>query len=91
MLSNDESGKKQNVPALQQQSAANSKNTIQIITMSSSLFEGYSSGTSINSRYLDSQQTNKKWKDLLEFMYKETSIMFYSNIFLIVSLTNNKS
>lgn len=57
--------------------------------LSSSLFEGYSSITSINSRYFNSQYTNEKWKTLILFMYNETAIMFYSNIILIVSFIYN--
>lgn len=53
---------------------------------SSSFFEGYSSVTSINSRYLCGRRINEKWKNLLVFMYTAPSIMFYSNVFLIVSL-----
>lgn len=52
---------------------------------SSSFFEGYSSVTSINSRYIDSNQENEKWKDLIVFMCTESSIMLYSNVFLMVS------
>uniref|UniRef100_A0A2S2PD72 Uncharacterized protein n=1 Tax=Schizaphis graminum TaxID=13262 RepID=A0A2S2PD72_SCHGA len=52
--------------------------------MSSLLFEGYSSVTSNDSRYLDSRRTNEKWKDLIVFMYTEPSIMFYSNVFLMI-------
>ncbi|KAE9527314.1 hypothetical protein AGLY_013012 [Aphis glycines] len=51
----------------------------------SSLFEGYSSVTSNDSRYLDSRRTNEKLKDLIVFLYTEPSIMFYSNVFLMVS------
>ncbi|XP_022161527.1 uncharacterized protein LOC111027451 [Myzus persicae] len=66
-----------------QRSTADNKNTLNT-RMSSLLYEGYSSVTSIDSRYLDSQRTNEKWKDFLVFMYTEPSIMFYSNIFLMI-------
>lgn len=55
--------------------------------MSSLLYEGYSSVTSIDSRYLDSRRTNEKWNDFVEFMYTEPSIMFYSNICLMVNMS----
>lgn len=60
------------------------------VTLSSSLFEGFSSVTSVNSNryYLDINHENEKWKDLLVFMYTEPSIMLYSNVFLIVSRLN---
>lgn len=51
----------------------------------SSSFEGYSSVTSFDSRYLNSQHTIEKRHYLLEFMFSEPSIMFYSNVFLMVS------
>jgi len=66
-----------------QQSTIDNKNEIKIRLQPSS-FEGYSSVTSIDSRYLNSH-TNEKWKHLIAFMYSESSIMFYSNVFLMVS------
>ncbi|XP_015379535.1 PREDICTED: uncharacterized protein LOC107173487, partial [Diuraphis noxia] len=78
---NDEENQSQRSP---RQSTAGNKNTLNI-RMSSLLYEGYSSVTSIDSRYLDSRRTNEKWKEFVVFMYTEPSIMFYSNIFLIIS------
>ncbi|KAL4121761.1 hypothetical protein QTP88_014210 [Uroleucon formosanum] len=66
-----------------QQSTADNKSTLNI-RMSSLLYEGYSSVTSIDSRYLDSRRTNEKWNDFVVFMYTEPSIMFYSNICLMI-------
>jgi len=65
-----------------QQSTTN-KNTLKVISFL--LFEGYSSVASDSSRYLNSRHTEKKWKYLIVFMYTEPSIMFYSNVFLMVS------
>jgi len=65
-----------------QQSTTN-KNTLKVISFL--LFEGYSSVASDNSRYLNSRHIDKKWKYLIVFMYTEPSIMFYSNVFLMVS------
>ncbi|CAI6343268.1 unnamed protein product [Macrosiphum euphorbiae] len=80
---NNEENKSQRSP---QQSTADNKSTHNI-RRSSLLYEGYSSVTSIDSRYLDSRRTNEKWKDFVVFMYTEPSIMFYSNIFLMVSMS----
>lgn len=66
-----------------QQPTSDNKNTRDV--RMSSLFEGYSSVTSNDSRYLDSRRTNEKLKDLIVFMNTEPSIMFYSNVFLMVS------
>jgi len=85
LLSADENNDEENQSQRsQQQSTAGNKNTTLNIRMPS-LYEGYSSVTSIDSRYLDSRRTNEKWKEFLVFMYTEPSIMFYSNIFLMVS------
>ncbi|XP_060860775.1 uncharacterized protein LOC132938116 isoform X2 [Metopolophium dirhodum] len=78
---NNEENQSQRSP---QQSTADNKSTHNI-SRSSLLYEGYSSVTSIDSRYLDSRRTNEKWKDIVVFMYTEPSIMFYSNIFLMIS------
>lgn len=69
-----------------QQSTVDSKNTLGISMSSSSNDEIQleSSMTSIHNT-LDRQHSNEKWKDLLLFIYSESSIMFYSNVFLIVS------
>lgn len=72
----------QNQRALRQ-STTDNENAKQIRLQPSS-FEGYSSVTSIDSRYLNSR-TNEQWKHLIAFMYSESSIMFYSNVFLMVS------
>ncbi|KAL5243680.1 hypothetical protein ACI65C_011090 [Semiaphis heraclei] len=77
---NDEENQSQRSP---HHSTAGNKNTLNIRTPSL-LYEGYSSVTSIDSRYLDSRRTNEKWKEFLVFMYTEPSIMFYSNIFLMI-------
>lgn len=55
------------------------------LTGLSTLFEGLSSKASNNSRLLDGRQIDKKCKGVLEFVYTESSIMFYPNIILIVS------
>lgn len=80
---NNEENQSQQSP---QRPTADNKNSLNI-TMSSLLFEGYSSVTSNDSRYLDSRRTNEKWKDLIVFMYTEPSIMFYSNVFLMVRVS----
>jgi len=81
---NNEENQSQRSP--QQSTAADNKSSLNI-RMSFLLYEGYSSVTSIDSRYLDSRRTNEKWKDFVVFMYTEPSIMFYSNIFLMVSMS----
>jgi len=86
LLSPDENNDEENQSQRSlQQSTAGNKNTLNT-RMSSLLYEGYSSVTSIDSRYLDSRRTDEKWKEFTVFMYTEPSIMFYSNIFLIVSI-----
>jgi hypothetical protein len=57
-----------------------------IVSLSNEELEG-----SMNSIYSTlNGYTNKKWKDLLVFMCSESSIMLYSNVFLIVSQSNNQ-
>ncbi|XP_025197389.1 uncharacterized protein LOC112596109 [Melanaphis sacchari] len=83
-LSTDENNNEDNQSQrLPQQPIADNKNTLNI-RMSSLSFEGYSSVTSDDSRYLDSRRANEKWKALIVFMYTEPSIMFYSNVFLMI-------
>lgn len=69
-----------------QQSIADTKNTLETTMLSSSNdeFQLEGSMTSIDSTFVR-QHTNEKWKDILEFICSESSIMFYSNVFLIVS------
>lgn len=55
------------------------------VTSSTSFFEGYRSETSINTiGYMDIENTNNTYSDLIVFMHTEPSIMFYSSVFLMV-------
>lgn len=64
-------------------STTDRKNMIETTMLSSSNDELEGSMNSIYSTL--NGHTNKKWKDLLVFMCSESSIMLYSNVFLIVS------
>lgn len=69
-----------------QKSVINNEGNLKAAVPPSLLFEGYSNSVaSDDSRYLNSRHTDEKWKYLLVFMYTEPSIMFYSNVFLMVS------
>lgn len=83
-LSIDENNNEENQNQQSPQQPTSDNKNMRDVRMSS-LFEGYSSVTSNDSRYLDSRRTNEKLKDLIVFMYTEPSIMFYSNVFLMVS------
>eukprot|EP00102_Acyrthosiphon_pisum_P023485 XP_016660695.1 PREDICTED: uncharacterized protein LOC100572098 isoform X2 [Acyrthosiphon pisum] len=83
-LSAEEDNNEENQSQRSPQQFTTDNKSVHNIRRSSLLYEGYSSVTSIDSRYLDSRRTNEKWKDIVVFMYTEPSIMIYSNIFLMI-------